>query len=563
MDNFSIRACALFVCLCMPAVAHAQLTMKYFYDGIDSTHYKGSKVSAAGDVDGDGTPDFMISTPGILSYYLSTGYVTVYSGATGGVLHSLVGAVPGDRFGFDVSEAGDVNNDGFDDFIVGIPHDATNGLYSGAAMVYSGVDGSVLYTYQGNAAGRAVGFSVAGLGDINNDGFDDFAVGKPSATPSSLSAPGTGRITVYSGIDGSVIRAHVGVAGSQMGEEIANAGDVDGDGVNDILAGQPRFQTNASTGGSRGRTQVFSGADGTLLHTVTGTLATDIAGVSVDGVGDVNGDGLADFIVGAGGGSASVISAIGSAKVFSGADASVLFQVENDISFTIFAENVAGLGDVNGDGVGDFSVTHGGRLSQNGSPPAIKPTIMVFSGVDYSLIAKLPASPSARSQSADRIGDINGDGMSDIVVGSFHQNGTPDGGSVRAFLGGTLPVSTYASDSGNSAQLSLAWLPDDQNINEVSGILRCSGATPGALGLVLVSLAPADIPIFGFDLLVAVDPINFLLSAVVSANVAGDYVVPEISRRNPAIAGSTTHIQFVQTSGILRASNGIQIIAIP
>ncbi len=535
--------------------------MKYFYDGIDSTHYKGSKVSAAGDVDGDGTPDFMVSTPGLLSYYLATGYVTVYSGATGGVLYSLVSPVPGDRFGFDVSQAGDVNNDGFDDFIVGIPHDGTNGLYSGAAMVYSGVDGSVLYTYQGNAAGRTVGFSVAGLGDINNDGFDDFAVGKPSAIPFS-SAPGIGRITVYSGIDGSVIRAHVGAAGSQMGEEIANAGDVNGDGVNDILAGQPSFQANFN-GGSRGRTQVFSGADGALLHTVTGTIDTAMAGATVDGVGDINGDGLADFIVGAPRGSTSTFLTVGNAKVFSGADASVLFQVENDISSTVFAENVAGLGDVNGDGVGDFSVSHGGRLSQNGGPPIIKPTVMVFSGADYSLIAKLPANLSARSHSADRIGDINGDGMSDIVVGSFHQNGTPDGGTVRVFLGGTLPVSTYVSDSGNSAQLSLTWLPDDQNINEVSGIFRCSGATPGALGLVLVSLAPADIPIFGFDLLVAVDPINFLLSAVVSANVSGDYVVPEISRRNPALAGSTVHIQFVQTSGILRASNGVQIIAIP
>ena len=93
--------------------------------------------------------------------------------------YPFTGDSAGDRFGFFVSGAGDVNNDGFDDFIVGAPYDGNNGPISGSARVFSGATGAILYTVNGDSAGDLFGWSVSGAGDVNNDGFDDFIAGAP------------------------------------------------------------------------------------------------------------------------------------------------------------------------------------------------------------------------------------------------------------------------------------------------------------------------------------------------------------------------------------------------
>ncbi len=93
------------------------------------------------------------------------------------VLYTFDGDSPQDQFSWSVSGAGDVNGDGFDDLIVGAPGDDNNGAGSGSARVFSGVDGSVLYTFDGDSGGDRFGGSVSGAGDVNGDGFDDLIVG--------------------------------------------------------------------------------------------------------------------------------------------------------------------------------------------------------------------------------------------------------------------------------------------------------------------------------------------------------------------------------------------------
>ncbi len=547
--------------LVLGARTHAQLTSVFYNEAVADHHFNHSNVSAAGDVNGDGIPDFMVGEPGDLSGGLLgpipvIGFVEVFSGADGSLLHTLVGDTLGDRFGFSVSEAGDVNNDGFDDILVGIPYDGTNGTKAVSVKVFSGLDGSVLFFIPATAPGRTSGWSVAGMGDINGDGHDDFAVGEPQRSSASSS---NSRVRVFSGIDGSLIRVHLSPASILSGSSIANAGDINGDGTNDLIVGQPKF--NPTNFGGRGRAQVFSGANGSLIHTVPGTSANSRAGKSVDGIGDINGDGFGDFIINEVGAPTPDPSAFGIVRIFSGQDKSVIHTFVNQIQVLEFGSRVAGLGDADGDGIDDFCITQSG-LSIIGAPLRL-PVVKVFSGANRSLVAELPGELTTQIQSVDNIGDINGDGKSDTVVGSFSPSFNGPSGNIRVYLNDVKPVSTYSSNSGNPSGLTLTWQPELGNVNLLTGALQCSGATPGGSGLVLVSLAKADIPVFGFDLLVAIDPVNLLLVATLSADVNGEFAVAEVSRRNPIIAGTRVNVQFIEIGPTIQASNGLQIIAIP
>jgi hypothetical protein len=108
----------------------------------------------------------------------------VFSGLDGSTLYTWNGDSSGDDFGASVSGAGDVNGDNFDDLIVGARKADTNGSDSGSARVFSGVDGSILYTWNGDSATDGFGRSVSGAGDVNGDGFADLIVSGIEVDPS-------------------------------------------------------------------------------------------------------------------------------------------------------------------------------------------------------------------------------------------------------------------------------------------------------------------------------------------------------------------------------------------
>lgn len=307
----------------------------------DAGHF-GSAVAMVGDVDGDRVNDMVVGAPEFTVFGPDPGYAEVRSGADGSVIYHWEGIDARGQFGASVADAGDVNNDGVPDIIVGAPlHDGA-GTDSGLIRVFSGQDGSVLHSISGATGSDDFGRSVDGVGDVNGDDFDDFVVGAPSAGPGFS----RGQVRVFSGQNGSVLFTFTGTADfDQRGWSAAGAGDVNGDGTPDIVYGTP----NAFGSGSA---EVRSGLDGSLIHTIVGHASSSSLGRAVDGAGDVDGDGFSDLIVG----DHLASAAFGEAWLISGRDGSTISQVTGSASNDRLGGAVAALGDIDGDGHADVIV---------------------------------------------------------------------------------------------------------------------------------------------------------------------------------------------------------------
>ncbi len=395
-------------------------------DGSTAGERFGFSASAAGDVNNDGIADYIIGAQNESSAFASAGRARVYSGANGSVLYSFSGESTAAFMGTSVAAAGDVNNDGFDDVIVG-SHGYPNGLGVGRVYVYSGFDGTALYTFNGDDNSDFFGWSVASAGDVNGDGRPDIVIGafKDEANGSS-----SGTVSIYSGLDGTLIHTFMGNSNESLGYRVAGAGDVNNDGFDDVICGTQAIATTPD-----GYARVFSGFDGSVLYTLSSATSGQPFGKSVTGLGDINGDGHSDFCVGTSTDSLSPASS-GSATVYSGQDGSILFQFLGEQPGDSFGTTVSSAGDLNGDGINELIV----GAKDFGSFGVLS----VFSGSDGTLFHQAKG-PEAFANIQDRfasIGDITGDGIPEIIAGSpfADPNGLIDSGSVLIY---SFPASTY------------------------------------------------------------------------------------------------------------------------
>ncbi len=339
---------ACFAVVLFSVVPFAQVpTEVWDVDGPDNGERMGWSTAGAGLVDGDAIPDALVGSPRADINGSSSGTVTVLSGATGAVIHEVHGNLAGDQLGWSVASVGDRDGDGRDEFIAGTPFEDTNGMSAGVVRVYDGATGSVLFTHFGDAAGDDFGTSVGGGSDVNNDGKPDFFAGAPQ------DSTGDGYVRIFSGADGSLIRT-VPAPGtnSSFGVSVAGLDDLNADGFAEIVAGAYLDSTGGVT---NGRAFVFSGIDGSVMHTFEGEDDFDWFGWSVANAGDANDDGLSDILVGAYGDDGDA-DAGGQATVFSGADWSVLASVTGGTINENLGWTVAGAGDVDGNGDDDFVV---------------------------------------------------------------------------------------------------------------------------------------------------------------------------------------------------------------
>ncbi|RMH05344.1 MAG: hypothetical protein D6702_00495, partial [Planctomycetota bacterium] len=242
----------------------------YSFDGDHSKDYFGHAVASAGDVNGDGLDEILVGAYGDDTAGNLAGSVRVFSGLGGVPLYTFYGSSAGAGLGRAVAGAGDVDGDGFGDFLLGAELDNTTGWAAGSAWVYSGWDGRLLFSFYGDGVGDEFGQALCALGDVNGDGHDDFLI-----TASELAYGGgdPGYARVFSGADGAVLYALAGTApGDDFGVSAAALGDLDGDGITDFVLGASREDT---AGNSAGRVYAFSGVDGSLLWSAVGDAAGD------------------------------------------------------------------------------------------------------------------------------------------------------------------------------------------------------------------------------------------------------------------------------------------------
>ncbi|MCI2285236.1 hypothetical protein L3081_19970 [Colwellia sp. MSW7] len=322
----------------------------------------GRSVSDLGDVNNDGFADVIVgSQRQNMLMETSIGVATIYSGADGSVLHRLYSGSSFDGFAESVSALGDVNSDGFADVIVGAPQDNTHDTYSGSAMIFSGATGEVLHSFYGEDNGDEFGRAVSDAGDVNNDGFADVIVGAPQNDTNGRNA---GSAIIFSGATGEVLKSFYGeYYYENFGYSVSDAGDVNKDGVTDVIIGAPgegfevaersmrgaqsvtplqsaeRIQTD------NGNATIFSGATGEVIYSFNGEAEYDQFGISVSGLGDINNDGYADVIVGA-----PENDTNGSATIFSGVDGSTLLTIVGQSDYAGLGISVSALADIDNDG---------------------------------------------------------------------------------------------------------------------------------------------------------------------------------------------------------------------
>lgn len=346
-----------------------------------------------------------------------------------GSLHIARGLAPADRFGTVVSTVGDVDGDGVPDWAVGAPRAQVQVagvtlLGAGSLRVFSGRSGAQLLKVEGDSAWEALGSSVAALGDLDGDGRADFAVGAPRGTPPS------GSVQLRSGRDGGLIRTLVGrAAGDQFGSALAGIGDLDGDGLAELAVGAPYGDLGGTNGGEL---QVFSGADGSAILAIQGQ-AWDQLGRSVAMAGDLNGDGVPDIAVGVPFSDVGAFNG-GSAYVLSGSTGARLLAVHGQGIGDQLGFDLAAMRDVDLDGTPDLLVAapgadDGTRIDAGAAE--------VFSGVDGASLLRVYAQQDSSYLSAvDFLGDWNGDGRPELLVGAASAfGGASESGRVRVLSG--------------------------------------------------------------------------------------------------------------------------------
>jgi len=401
----------------------------------------GCAVSAAGDVNGDGFADVLVGAYRFAGALDDQGSAAVFHGSVAGPSKlpdwTAVGDRPFANFGETVGAAGDVNGDGYDDVIVGAPQAGNASLYLGSA---AGLGASPAWTAQpGN---YNYGWSVAGAGDVNRDGYDDVLV---SALGFSHDQAYEGRVYAYLGSPAGLSTSPAwAVEGNQayadFGAWVASAGDVNGDGYADVIVGAPRWNDGQN---DEGRVFVYLGSAAGLGTSAAWSAESDQAGALfgywVASAGDVNGDGFGDVIVSANT-YAHGESGEGRAFVYQGSKAGLTsaptWTTESD-QRTALAGAVSS-GDLDGDGYGDVlvgyyaydhgQVNEGGAFAFFGSPAGLSTRPGWF--------AEGNQRDSMFGYALAGAGDVNGDGFDDVVVGAYNFDaGQRDEGRAYTYLG--------------------------------------------------------------------------------------------------------------------------------
>lgn len=458
----------------LAATAQAQTgDLLYQWNGPASLDQFGFAVSSVGDINGDGYSDMIVGAPEIKPF--SRGRAYLYSGRNGSQIRVHRGGSINDNFGNAVAGIGDVNGDGVGDYAVG----ATQTLFSGLGyvQVFSGLTGSQIYQLNGSSSAAAFGFIIDGVGDINQDGRDDFIVGEFLA---DRGATDSGSATVYSGANGSVIYRKSGSALEDWtGVSVAGGGDIDGDGVPDFVVGSLGGESGSANNGA---VRAYSGATGSLIHEWLSPQTGSNYGCFASDAGDVDGDGFDDVIVGA--------EFANAAYVYSGQTGALILQADGPIAGSLFGNEVSGIGDVNGDGFDDILV--GAPDAQIGSQVEAGAAYLIDGQTGAYLFTWEGSAGDQLGNAVSDAGDVNADGSVDVILGANFAVGDKGAAYVYSLDRGlTLGVSLLIA--GRTADFSVSEAAPNASVL-IGYSLAGPGPTSTPLGTVSLSVPIGQLP---------------------------------------------------------------------
>ncbi|MCA9774154.1 MAG: FG-GAP repeat protein [Myxococcales bacterium] len=443
--------------------------------GATSGESLGWAVSVLGDVNGDGINDYAVGEPDATTAAgAGAGRVTVFDGATGAIVYTIDGTIPidppqglfgaGGRLGATIAPVGDWDADGRADFAVAEPATFAYiyGGLPGAVHVYSGATGSVILTIPGHLQSDVsgtfseyFGWSISSVADLDGDGASDLVVGTPyggvGGTPPITY--NTGRVYAYSGATGTQLYSKTGyfscdsvhgpcTADPAFGMSVLGVGDLDADGSGDFMVGAPyQYYVPGGPITVAGSVDVFSGATGSLLAQIEGDGANGflLPGLSLAHLGDLTGDGVSDWgILAADASLTGPAVAVYAAALPPFVGITYPPSTSGGFGTTTGSSNLSYLTDVDADGVPDAIV---GDARFDGAAGTDSGAVHILDDAGGVLLTIEGSTAGAGfGASVSGIGDLNGDGWKEFLVGEVDPFSlTPTGAVDRAYVYTLVP----------------------------------------------------------------------------------------------------------------------------